>query len=161
MRSGAGHGGHRTRPGIGRRAGRTALHALPGADALVGGYTAQQYDTLRAAERDRTVIVPVVLAVILAILVLLLRSFAVPVLLMLTVALNFIATLGVAASVFRGLFGFRAAVRVRLPGPARLRHGARHLRGAGRNPSRVPGADLPVPALVRDAGNRVWWPTTG
>ncbi|MFC9930930.1 MMPL family transporter [Streptomyces sp. NPDC127190] len=85
---------------------RTELHALPGADALVGGYTAQQYDTLRAAERDRAVVVPVVLAVVLGVLVLLLRSFAVPLLLVLTVALNFTATLGVAALVFRRLFGF-------------------------------------------------------
>ncbi|WP_333778823.1 MMPL family transporter [Streptomyces sp. IBSBF 3136] len=81
---------------------------LPGVDphALVGGYTAQQYDTQRTAEHDRAVIIPVVLAVILAILVVLLRSLLLPVLLVATVALNYLATLGIAGLVFRHGFGF-------------------------------------------------------
>jgi RND superfamily putative drug exporter len=85
---------------------RSALHAVPGADALVGGYTAQRYDTLRTAERDRTLIVPVVLAVIFVILTALLRSLAMPALLVATVALSFLATLGVAALVFEHVLGF-------------------------------------------------------
>ncbi|MFF3405532.1 MMPL family transporter [Streptomyces sp. NPDC002742] len=85
---------------------REEVHAVPGADALVGGYTAQQYDTLRTAERDRTLIVPVVLGIILVILTGLLRSLLMPVLLVATVALNFLATLGVSSLVFRHGFGF-------------------------------------------------------
>ncbi|MCX3285236.1 MMPL family transporter [Streptomyces sp. NEAU-H22] len=85
---------------------RAEVHAVPGADALVGGYTAQQYDTQQTAARDRTVIVPIVLAVILLILMLLLRSLLVPVLLVATVGLNFLATLGVSALVFQHLLGF-------------------------------------------------------
>ncbi|MFE9773733.1 MMPL family transporter [Streptomyces sp. NPDC005931] len=85
---------------------RENVHAVPGADALVGGYTAQQYDTQRTAADDRTVIVPLVLAIILLILVVLLRSLLVPVLLVATVALNFLATLGVSALVFQHLLGF-------------------------------------------------------
>ncbi|WP_426570120.1 MMPL family transporter [Streptomyces canus] len=85
---------------------RTAVHAVPGAQALVGGYTAQQYDTLRTAERDRTLIVPVVLAIIFLILTVLLRSLLMPALLVATVALNFLATLGVSALVFQHVFGF-------------------------------------------------------
>ncbi|MEU4730592.1 MMPL family transporter [Streptomyces sp. NPDC023588] len=85
---------------------RAAVHAVPQARALVGGYTAQQYDTQRTAQQDRDLIVPVVLVIILAILVLLLRSFPVPLLLVATVALNYLATLGVAALVFRHAFGF-------------------------------------------------------
>ncbi|MEU1573119.1 MMPL family transporter [Streptomyces collinus] len=85
---------------------RARVHAVPGADALVGGYTAQQYDTQQTAARDRTVIVPIVLAVILLILMLLLRSLLVPVLLVATVGLNFLATLGVSALVFRHPLGF-------------------------------------------------------
>ncbi|MEU2076395.1 MMPL family transporter [Streptomyces sp. NPDC013489] len=85
---------------------RTSVHGVPGADALVGGYTAQRYDTQRTAERDRMLIVPVVLAVILAILVVLLRSLLMPLLLVATVALNFFATLGVSALVFQHVFGF-------------------------------------------------------
>ncbi|MEU1125261.1 MMPL family transporter [Streptomyces sp. NPDC005899] len=85
---------------------REAVHAVPGADALVGGYTAQQYDTQKTAEHDRSVIVPVVLLIILVILVGLLRSLLMPVLLVATVALNFLATLGVSSLVFRHVFGF-------------------------------------------------------
>ncbi|MET9389776.1 MMPL family transporter [Streptomyces sp. NPDC006624] len=85
---------------------RTQVHAVPGADALVGGYTAQQYDTQQTAARDRTLIVPIVLAVILLILMVLLRSLLVPVLLVATVGLNFLATLGVSALVFEQLLGF-------------------------------------------------------
>ncbi|MGQ4479847.1 MMPL family transporter [Streptomyces sp. SAS_276] len=85
---------------------RTNLHAVAGADALVGGYTAQQYDTQRTAARDRTVIVPIVLGIILLILMLLLRSLLVPLLLVATVGLNFLATLGVSALVFQHVLGF-------------------------------------------------------
>ncbi|MER5883704.1 MMPL family transporter [Streptomyces sp. NPDC001941] len=85
---------------------RQAVHAVPGADALVGGYTAQQYDTQTTAERDRGLIVPVVLVIILVILVALLRSLLMPVLLVATVALNYLATLGIASLVFQHLLGF-------------------------------------------------------
>ncbi|MFE5893810.1 MMPL family transporter [Streptomyces sp. NPDC056462] len=85
---------------------RENVHAVSGAGALVGGSTAQQYDTQQTSARDRTVIVPVVLAIILLILMLLLRSLLVPVLLVATVALNFLATLGVSALVFEHLLGF-------------------------------------------------------
>ncbi|HWB35988.1 MAG TPA: MMPL family transporter, partial [Rugosimonospora sp.] len=87
---------------------RDRLHAVPGAGALVGGYTAQQADTLAAAEHDRTVIIPVVLGIIVVILIVLLRSLVMPLLLVATVALNYLATLGVAALVFQHLLGFTA-----------------------------------------------------
>lgn len=87
-------------------AAQQAVHAVPGADALVGGYTAQQYDTRRTAEHDRTLIIPVVLVIILAILIVLLRSLLMPLLLVATVALSFVATLGVSAIVFQQLLGF-------------------------------------------------------
>ncbi|MFE3048835.1 MULTISPECIES: MMPL family transporter [Streptomyces] len=85
---------------------RSAVHAVDGADAVVGGYTAQQYDTQRTAEADRNLIMPVVLAIILVILIALLRSLVTPLLLVLTVALNFAATLGIASLVFTHVFGF-------------------------------------------------------
>ncbi|MFG3054782.1 MMPL family transporter [Kitasatospora sp. NPDC048239] len=87
---------------------RAAVHAVPGADALVGGYTAQQGDTRATAERDRALIAPVVLLCILAVLVLLLRSLLAPVLLVATVALSYLATIGVSALVFPHVFGFSA-----------------------------------------------------
>lgn len=85
---------------------RQAVHAVPDADAIVGGYSAQQYDTQRTAEQDRTLIIPVVLVIILIILVGLLRSVLMPLLLVTTVALSFVATLGISAIVFQQLLGF-------------------------------------------------------
>lgn len=87
---------------------RDAVHEISGADALVGGYTAQQYDTQTTAERDRSVITPVVLGIILLVLILLLRSLVMPVVLVATVGLNYLATLGVSALVFQHLLGFTA-----------------------------------------------------
>src|SRR5208282_5459463 len=43
---------------------RAALHAVPGADALVGGNTAVNLDVQRAAAHDRNLIIPVILAVV-------------------------------------------------------------------------------------------------
>ncbi|KAA0940407.1 MMPL family transporter [Streptomyces apricus] len=84
---------------------RDRLHATE-ANALVGGYSAQQYDTQRTAEHDRALIIPVVLAIILVILIVLLRCLLLPVLLVATVALNYLATLGIAGLVFQHGFGF-------------------------------------------------------
>ncbi|MFG3188170.1 MMPL family transporter [Streptomyces omiyaensis] len=84
---------------------RDQVHATD-ASTLVGGYTAQQYDTQRTAEHDKNVIIPVVLAIILAILIVLLRSLLLPVLLVATVGLNYLATLGIAGLVFEHGFGF-------------------------------------------------------
>jgi RND superfamily putative drug exporter len=85
---------------------REEVHAVGGADALVGGYTAQQLDAQETAREDRALIIPVVLVIILVILIGLLRSLVGPVLLVATVALNFLATLGVASLVFDNLLGF-------------------------------------------------------
>lgn len=198
---------------------RAALDTVPGADTLVGGYTAQQYDTLRTAERDRTLIVPVVLALILLILIGLLRSLLLPVLLVATVALNFLATLGVSALVFPHVFGFTGTdpsvplygfvflvalgvdYNIFLMSRVReesLRHGVRQgvLRGLVSTGGVITSAgvvlaatfaalgviplaflaqiafivafgvlldtlvvrSLLVPALVRDLGERAWWP---
>src|SRR3954447_7469766 len=88
---------------------RTAVRAVPGADALVGGQAAVQYDTLQASRHDRNLIIPIVLAVILVVLALLLRALVAPLLLVLTVVLSFGAALGVSALVFDHVFGFGGA----------------------------------------------------
>ncbi|WDZ84718.1 MMPL family transporter [Micromonospora cathayae] len=85
---------------------REAVHRVPGADAVVGGFTAINVDTSDAATRDQNVIIPVVLAVIALILALLLRALLAPLLLILTVLLSYAATLGLCALVFRYLFDF-------------------------------------------------------
>ncbi|HEY1179744.1 MAG TPA: MMPL family transporter [Phytomonospora sp.] len=88
---------------------RDAVHAVPGADAKVGGPTATQLDTEKTSERDRTLIIPIVLLVIFLVLALLLRSLLAPVLLIATVVLSFAATMGVSALVFNHVFGFPGA----------------------------------------------------
>ncbi|CAI7978603.1 putative membrane protein ActII-3 [Frankia sp. Hr75.2] len=85
---------------------RTTVHALPGADALVGGNTAVNLDIRDAAVRDRELIIPVVLVVVLLILGLLLRSVVASLLLMGTVVLSFFAALGASALVYRYVFDF-------------------------------------------------------
>ncbi|MGW0365230.1 MMPL family transporter [Streptomyces sp. NPDC002990] len=85
---------------------RQAVHTVDGANALVGGYTAERYDTQKTAAHDRTVIIPVVLGIILLILIALLRCLLLPLVLVATVALNYLATLGIAALVFTHAFGF-------------------------------------------------------
>jgi len=47
---------------------RTAVHAIPGADAKVGGSTAINADVQHYAIRDRNVIIPLILVVVLIIL---------------------------------------------------------------------------------------------
>jgi RND superfamily putative drug exporter len=85
------------------------MHALPGADARVGGYTAINLDVQTTAQRDRNVIIPVVLAVVFVVLMLLLRAVVAPLLLIGTVILSFFATLGVSGVVFNDVFGFAGA----------------------------------------------------
>jgi putative drug exporter of the RND superfamily len=85
---------------------RERLLSLPGADALVGGPTAIDLDVRRAAARDRSVVMPLVLAVVLVILGLLLRAIVAPLVLVATVVLSFAAALGVSSLVFDRGFGF-------------------------------------------------------
>lgn len=88
---------------------RDAVHAVDGADARVGGQTAIQLDTQQTSERDRAVIIPIVLVVIFVILALLMRALVAPLLLIGTVVLSFAATMGITALVFNHLFHFPGA----------------------------------------------------
>jgi RND superfamily putative drug exporter len=88
---------------------RDKVHAVPGADALVGGNTAVNLDVQRAATQDRNVIIPIVLIVVFVILALLLRAVVAPLILIATVVLSFAAALGVSALVFKYVFGFGGA----------------------------------------------------
>jgi len=88
---------------------RTAVHAVPGADAKVGGPTAIQLDTQQTSVRDRTLIIPIVLLVVFLVLALLLRSLLAPALLIATVVLSFAATMGVSALVFNHILDFPGA----------------------------------------------------
>ncbi len=88
---------------------RAAVHAVPGAHALVGGNTAVNLDVQRAAAHDRNVIIPLILAVVFVILALLLRAIIAPIMLIATVVLSFAAALGVSALVFSHVFHFGGA----------------------------------------------------
>ncbi len=92
-------------------AGRTVQRmrgALSDLDATsyVGGTAAEALDAGSAATRDRWVIFPVVLVLVLGALVLLLRSVVAPVLLVLTVLATYVAALGASWWLFTGVFGF-------------------------------------------------------
>ncbi len=88
---------------------RAAVHAIPGADAKVGGSTAINADVQHYAIRDRDVIIPLILLVVLIILALLLRAVVAPLILIGTVVLSFGAALGLSTLAFRHLFGFAGA----------------------------------------------------
>ena len=85
---------------------RDAVHAVPGAEALVGGSMGAEYDVQQSSRHDRNLIIPVILAVITLILMALLRSVFAPLLLLGTVVLSFGASLGASAFVFNHVFGF-------------------------------------------------------
>ena len=87
-------------------ASREAVHAVDGAEALVGGGSAFYLDTKIASERDSWVIMPLVLAVVLLILIGLLRALLAPLILIATVVLSFGAALGISALLFEYVFGF-------------------------------------------------------
>src|SRR6266487_3263628 len=88
---------------------RSAVHAVPAADAKVGGTTAINLDVARASAHDRNIIIPLILAVVFIILALLLRALVAPLLLTATVVLSFAAALGVSAFFFNHVFNFGGA----------------------------------------------------
>jgi len=88
---------------------RTAVHAVPGADAKVGGFTAINLDVQRAYAHDRDVVIPLILVVVFVILGLILRALVAPLILTATVVLSFAAALGVSAVFFNHVFGFGGA----------------------------------------------------
>ncbi|QUI31659.1 MMPL family transporter [Streptomyces alfalfae] len=72
----------------------------------VGGAGAQQLDLKETNDRDRAIVVPLVLAAVLLVLVALLRSLVAPLLLLAAVVAVWAASLGVAGLVFEPLLGF-------------------------------------------------------
>ena len=91
------------------RTARAAVHAVPGAHAMVTGLSASNLDIRTATDRDAQVIIPLVLVVVMIILMLLLRAVLAPLLLMLTVVLSFAAALGLSSLVFDKVLGFAGA----------------------------------------------------
>ena len=77
-------------------------------ETFVGGTEARQVDADDAASRDRGVIFPLILGLVLLSLVLLLRSLVAPIVLVGTVVLTFLAALGVSWWIFTKVFNFSA-----------------------------------------------------
>jgi len=85
----------------------------PGIEVLVGGGTAIQYDHDEATESDLRLIAPVALLVIAIILAILLRALVAPLVLIASVVLSFLATLGISILIIRfvvGDAGFDASI---------------------------------------------------
>jgi putative drug exporter of the RND superfamily len=86
---------------------RDSVHAVDSA-ALVGGSDAQARDASAAASRDRLVIIPAILAVVLIVLYVLLRSALAPLILVTVTVLSALAALGLGGWASVHLFGFPA-----------------------------------------------------
>ena len=87
---------------------RAAVHAVD-PTILVGGGSAVSYDVDQASRHDNRLIIPVVLILIGIILSLLLRSILSAAILLVTVVLSYLATLGVCQLVFHNIFHFPGA----------------------------------------------------
>lgn len=85
---------------------RSAL--APYSETWVGGSEAQSLDEDAAADRDRRLLIPMILGLVLLGLILLLRSLVGPLLLVATVVGTFFAALGAAWWVYTGIFDFGA-----------------------------------------------------
>lgn len=83
---------------------RSALADFP--DTHVGGASADSLDEADGNARDRLVILPLILLLVLGVLGLLLRSVLAPVILVGTVVATFAAALGASWWIFTGLLGF-------------------------------------------------------
>src|SRR4051794_1216944 len=79
--------------------------AAPGVEALVGGTTATNYDYQQATNRDFKLIVPLALLVIAVILGILLSAVVAPIVLIGTVILSFLGTLGLSVLFIRYVVG--------------------------------------------------------
>ena len=84
---------------------RAAAVGLPAGSVLLGGDTAEAYDTRTAGNRDSLVVLPLILLAIGVVLALLLRSLIAPLYLMATIAFTYFATLGLVVGVFVFLAG--------------------------------------------------------
>ena len=88
---------------------RASLDSLPeGVTALVGGQDASTLDVTDATARDQALLVPLILVSVFLILILLLRSLAAPIFLMVAVVGSFFSALGASWLIFQFVFGFPA-----------------------------------------------------
>ncbi len=82
-----------------------ARAAAAGEEVLVGGETAEAYDTREALARDTLLIVPITLGLVLLVLGILLRAVVMPLYVMATVVLSFAFALGASSLLFTHVLG--------------------------------------------------------
>lgn len=87
---------------------RAALSEVEGAEALVGGLDAESLDVKTAYENDQRLVIPLILILVFLVLVLLLRAFLAPVLLLATVVGSFFASVGASWLIFENILGLPA-----------------------------------------------------
>jgi RND superfamily putative drug exporter len=87
---------------------RVGLDSVGDGEALVGGGDAQVLDTQLAIEADQGLVFPTVLAAVLLVLILVLRSLVAPVILLATVVASYFAALGASWALFQSIWGFPA-----------------------------------------------------
>ncbi|MCM3555610.1 MMPL family transporter [Janibacter melonis] len=87
---------------------RAAIADADLADTYVGGTTAEAVDVGDGAQRDRLLILPLILGLVLVALIALLRSLVAPLVLIATVMATNFAAIGVSWWIFTKVFGFSA-----------------------------------------------------
>lgn len=83
---------------------RKAVSGIPG--TYVGGSEARAFDIADASARDRAIIMPLIMLLVLVALGLLLRSVVAPIILVTTVVATYLAALGASWWIFTKIFGF-------------------------------------------------------
>lgn len=87
---------------------RDEVDKATGAEAKVGGLDAQALDVKDAYAHDQLIVIPLILILVFIVLVILLRSFVAPVLLLVTVVASFFASMGAGWLIFTSVLGFPA-----------------------------------------------------
>jgi RND superfamily putative drug exporter len=85
---------------------RTAVAAIP--ETHVGGTEAQALDTNDATSRDLSIVLPLILGLVLVALIVLLRSVVAPLILVATVLVTYVSSLGLSWVLFTKVLGFHA-----------------------------------------------------
>ena len=87
---------------------RTTLDGVGDGQALVGGAAAERVDVRATNAADRAVVIPLVLVLVALVLIVLLRSLLAPVLLVASVLLSYLASLGISWVLFDRVLSFPA-----------------------------------------------------
>jgi RND superfamily putative drug exporter len=85
---------------------REAVATVPNAEAVIGGLDAQALEVKEAYAHDQALVIPLILILVFLVLIVLLRSFVAPVLLLITVVASFFASMGAGWFLFVNVFGF-------------------------------------------------------